>query len=158
MSIGLDDRKAVSVARHPILDHAGHIFGYELLYRGESDAADSKSASENGESTDDLAGARVLTDGILAVGLDALTCGLRAFVKLTHHLLVDGAATVAGHGGSVAGYTAHVAFDPESKVGVILLRNYGAGRTNLGGVANQTVRATRGTGRAGISESARPSR
>jgi EAL and modified HD-GYP domain-containing signal transduction protein len=94
MSIGLDDRKAVSVARHPILDQSGHIFGYELLYRGESEAADSKSASENGESTDDLAGARVLTDGILAVGLDALTCGLRAFVKLTHHLLIDGAATL----------------------------------------------------------------
>ena len=33
MPIGLDSRKAVSVARQPILDHAGHIFGYELLYR-----------------------------------------------------------------------------------------------------------------------------
>ena len=50
-------------------------------------------------------------------------------------------ATVAGHGGSVAGYTAHIAFDPASKVGAILLRNYGAGRTNLGAVANQVVRA-----------------
>jgi len=53
----------------------------------------------------------------------------------------EGAPTIAGHGGSVAGYTAHIAFDPESKIGVILLRNYGAGRTNLGGVANQIVRA-----------------
>ncbi|HUF26788.1 MAG TPA: serine hydrolase domain-containing protein [Gemmatimonadaceae bacterium] len=36
-----------------------------------------------------------------------------------------------GHGGSVAGYTAHIVFEPESGVGVILLRNYGTGRTNL---------------------------
>lgn len=52
-----------------------------------------------------------------------------------------GASTLAGHGGSVAGYTAHMAFDPATKVGVILLRNYGSGRTNLGSAANQLVRA-----------------
>jgi CubicO group peptidase (beta-lactamase class C family) len=51
-----------------------------------------------------------------------------------------GAATIAGHGGSVAGYTASIAFDPESKIGVILLRNYQSGRTNLDGTANQLVR------------------
>jgi CubicO group peptidase (beta-lactamase class C family) len=47
--------------------------------------------------------------------------------------------TIAGHGGSVSGYTAHMAFEPQSGVGVILLRNYGSGRTNLGSVANQTL-------------------
>jgi len=36
-----------------------------------------------------------------------------------------------GHGGSVAGYRAQVAFDPEARVGVILLRNYENGRTQL---------------------------
>ena len=51
-----------------------------------------------------------------------------------------GAATVAGHGGAVPGYTSSFAFDPESKIGVILLRNYGSGRTNLDGAANQLVR------------------
>jgi c-di-GMP-related signal transduction protein len=86
MAIGLDSRKAVSVARQPILDHTGHVFGYELLYRGDGDG--------RGRRADDLAGARVLTDAVLAVGLDALTCGLRAFVKLTHHLLVEGAGTL----------------------------------------------------------------
>ena len=29
------------------------------------------------------------------------------------------------------GYTAQIAFDPESRIGVILLRNYNVGRTNL---------------------------
>lgn len=52
-----------------------------------------------------------------------------------------GAATLAGHGGGVAGYTAHIEFDPQSAIGVILLRNYESGRTNLTGAATQLVRA-----------------
>jgi EAL and modified HD-GYP domain-containing signal transduction protein len=91
MAIGLDARKAVSIARQPILDPSGHIFGYELLYHRERADAD---ADADEDASGDLAGARVLTDGILAVGLDALTSGLRAFVTLTHHLLVEGAASL----------------------------------------------------------------
>ena len=52
--------------------------------------------------------------------------------------------TIAGHGGSVAGYTAHLAFEPESRVGVILLRNYGSGRTSLASTANETILALLG--------------
>jgi CubicO group peptidase (beta-lactamase class C family) len=52
--------------------------------------------------------------------------------------------TIAGHGGSVSGYTAHIAFEPQSRVGVILLRNYGSGRTNLGSTANESVLAVLG--------------
>lgn len=40
-----------------------------------------------------------------------------------------------GHGGSVAGYNASLVFDPESTIGVVLLRNYGRGDTNLGRAA-----------------------
>lgn len=36
-----------------------------------------------------------------------------------------------GHGGSVAGYTAYMLFEPESKLGVVLLRNYNRGATDL---------------------------
>ena len=43
----------------------------------------------------------------------------------------SGVRTV-GHGGSVAGYNANLVFDPMSKVGVVLLRNYNRGNTNLG--------------------------
>ena len=32
----------------------------------------------------------------------------------------------------MAGYNAHLVFDPMSKVGVVLLRNYNRGNTNLG--------------------------
>ncbi|MFC1728841.1 serine hydrolase [candidate division KSB1 bacterium] len=37
-----------------------------------------------------------------------------------------------GHGGSVAGYNANMVFDPESQIGVTILRNYSGGATNLG--------------------------
>ena len=37
----------------------------------------------------------------------------------------------ASHGGSVAGYTAHLVFNPDPRLGAVLLRNYNDGRTNL---------------------------
>ncbi|NIM57934.1 MAG: serine hydrolase [Candidatus Aminicenantes bacterium] len=40
--------------------------------------------------------------------------------------------TSAGHGGSVAGYNASMVFHPESKIGVVVFRNYNRGKTNLG--------------------------
>lgn len=43
----------------------------------------------------------------------------------------SGVRTVS-HGGSVAGYNAYLVFDPMSTVGVVLLRNYNRGNTNLG--------------------------
>jgi CubicO group peptidase (beta-lactamase class C family) len=55
----------------------------------------------------------------------------------------DDGSRLAGHGGSVAGYTAHIAFDPDRRIGVILLRNYNAGRTNLQAVANTLVQRLR---------------
>jgi CubicO group peptidase (beta-lactamase class C family) len=56
-----------------------------------------------------------------------------------------GAATVVGHGGSVAGYVGQIAFDPRSKVGVIVLRNYNSGRTKPD-VAERTVRGLAAAG------------
>lgn len=53
---------------------------------------------------------------------------------------VDGGTTLVGHGGSVAGYNAFLAFEPESQVGVVLLRNYGRGSTNLGEVGRGLLR------------------
>ena len=45
---------------------------------------------------------------------------------------VDPGIVTVGHGGSVAGYTANMAVHPESGIGVVLLRNYQRGETNLG--------------------------
>jgi CubicO group peptidase (beta-lactamase class C family) len=41
--------------------------------------------------------------------------------------------TLVGHTGSVSGYTAAMLFEPESQIGVVLLRNYAEGATNLSG-------------------------
>jgi CubicO group peptidase (beta-lactamase class C family) len=44
----------------------------------------------------------------------------------------EGGETLVGHSGSVAGYNAFLVFEPGSGIGVVLLRNYGGGQTNLG--------------------------
>jgi len=59
--------------------------------------------------------------------------------------VTPGATMVIGHGGSVAGYVGQIAFDPQSKVGVIVLRNYDRGRTRSD-VAQRTVRALAAAG------------
>ena len=61
---------------------------------------------------------------------------------------------VASHGGSVAGYTAHLAFDPGAGVAVILLRNYQSGATNLGGAATRLLDALVGDSPAGVAPAA----
>jgi CubicO group peptidase (beta-lactamase class C family) len=51
----------------------------------------------------------------------------------------DDGKRLCGHGGSVAGYTAYMLFEPESKLGVVLLRNYNSGETNLGSAAAELL-------------------
>ena len=45
----------------------------------------------------------------------------------------------AGHGGSVAGYTAYLLFEPATGLTVVLLRNYNRGRTNLGDAGRELL-------------------
>ncbi len=51
----------------------------------------------------------------------------------------EGSPDLVGHGGSVAGYNAHLIFEPDTGIGVVLLRNYGGGETNLGGAARDLL-------------------
>jgi len=53
---------------------------------------------------------------------------------------------IVGHGGSVAGYTAYMAVDMESGVGVVLLRNYQRGETNLTQAAQALIADLTGHG------------
>lgn len=50
-----------------------------------------------------------------------------------------GGVLVAGHSGTTPGYTSYLAFDPVSGVGVVLLRSYNRGETNLGAEAQRLV-------------------
>ena len=87
LAVGSDSRQSVTVARQPILDRKGQVVAHELLYRQTEDATACTDRS-------DSVGARTLNDAMLAVGLDALTCGLPAFINLTHQLLLSGAGTL----------------------------------------------------------------
>jgi EAL and modified HD-GYP domain-containing signal transduction protein len=69
------------VARQPILDERGRVFGYELLYRRE--ASDTSCTADG-----DLASARVLTGAVLDLGLETLTSGRQAFLNVTRPLLL----------------------------------------------------------------------
>lgn len=56
--------------------------------------------------------------------------------------LADGSiVTFVGHGGSVAGYTAYLVFEPDSGYGTVLLRNYNSGATNLAESGNALLAA-----------------
>jgi CubicO group peptidase (beta-lactamase class C family) len=50
-----------------------------------------------------------------------------------------GDTLIAGHSGTVAGYAAYLAFDPATRIGIVLLRNYNHGATNLGATAVRTL-------------------
>ncbi len=77
----------VYVARQPILDHAGQVFGYELLHRANE--TDTRCVAAG-----DAASASVVTDALLTMGLDMLTNGRPAFINMTRALLVSQAPTV----------------------------------------------------------------
>ena len=76
-----ESESAIHIARQPVLDLRGELFGYELLYRDAPDDAFCLAAK-------DLATARVLTNAIGDVGLDTLTGGHPAFLNVTRPLLV----------------------------------------------------------------------
>lgn len=73
---------ALYVARQPILDERGQVFGYELLYRGAP--GDTTCAVKS-----DLASASVITSAMLDLGLDTLTGGHRAFLNVTGSLVIE---------------------------------------------------------------------
>jgi c-di-GMP-related signal transduction protein len=86
-TLTLDAREGVFVARQPILNTAGHVFGYELLYRAGAEASSC-------EVPTDLAASRVLSDTVLNLGLDTLTDGRKAFMNVSRTLLLSGHATL----------------------------------------------------------------
>lgn len=73
----------VFIARQPILDRSRRVIAYELLFRPSRDAVGSETSSEQ-------ASARVVTDAVMAFGLDTLTQGRPAFINVTRSLLLGG--------------------------------------------------------------------
>lgn len=85
--VNSDSREGVYVARQPILNGTGQVFGYELLYRSGAEASSCVAPT-------DLAASRVLNDAVLSLGLETLTSGKKAFMNLSRTLLLSDYATL----------------------------------------------------------------
>ncbi|ODS54685.1 MAG: hypothetical protein ABS36_11000 [Acidobacteria bacterium SCN 69-37] len=93
------------VARQPILDRSGRVFAYELRHREPTFAVTREVVP------DDRATARVLTDGLLAIGFEALTGGRQAFINVSRQFLLDGIPAGLPPGAVVFGVGADVEAD-----------------------------------------------
>ena len=82
------------IARQPILDQHGRVYGYELLFRRNS-------TSESCDIVAEIASATVITNAVVGIGLDTLTQGRRAFVNVGRRMLLgvgaEGSQHLAGH-------------------------------------------------------------
>jgi EAL and modified HD-GYP domain-containing signal transduction protein len=85
----------VCVARQPIFGVAGHLVGYELLYRRAS-----TDTAARGESRE-VMGPDVVVHAFLNIGLDRLTAGHLAYVNFTREMLLGGAFTLLPRGAVV---------------------------------------------------------
>lgn len=68
------------------------------------------------------------------------TTRLRSNYSFGFDLYSDQGINTVGHGGSNAGYSAHFEYEKDSKYGVILMRNYNFGNTNLDLRSNSLLR------------------
>jgi CubicO group peptidase (beta-lactamase class C family) len=68
------------------------------------------------------------------------TTRLRSNYSFGFDLYSDQGINTVGHAGSNAGYTAHFEYEKDSKYGVILMRNYNFGNTNLDLRSNSLLR------------------
>ena len=138
LSVGYANRRDGSInAEMPALEHSGR--GYKVPNGGVySTVADlglfmagmsgaSQTAILSDESRREMLAIQTPEDPTRGYGL-----GLSIRTN-------DDGRRLYGHGGSVAGYTAYMLFEPESKLGVVLLRNYNNGETNLGGAAGELL-------------------
>src|SRR5439155_3746476 len=71
------------VVRQPILDQTRKLLGYELLLKPAS-------PSDPHASSLDRTSARVISEALLAIGLETLTGGKPAFLSISRRLLLEG--------------------------------------------------------------------
>ena len=138
LSVGYESSRTGIDTAVPAREHLGR--GYKVpnggIYSTVGDLA-RFIASLTGASTP------VLSDSMRRVMQTVQTPERRAFgygLGLQIDVEPDGTQRIMGHGGGMAGYTAQIVFDTRSRVGVILLRNYQQGRTDLDGVAMDALR------------------
>ncbi len=77
----------VYLARQPIFNKNGKLYGYELLYR--SGGSNSFSCEDGDKASSD-----VIINSFLLFGIENITAGKKAFINFTDHLLKEGMATL----------------------------------------------------------------
>lgn len=77
----------VFIARQPVLDLNGYVFGYEILYRDSE-------ANHFSESDADFASGNTLTRCFIDFGISELTNGKKAFINFTGEFLKNNIATI----------------------------------------------------------------
>jgi EAL and modified HD-GYP domain-containing signal transduction protein len=77
--------KPVFLAREPILDRRKRVIGYEVRLRPEAGPATADA---------DRASARVITEGLVGIGLDTVASGQKAFVRIGREMLISGVPAV----------------------------------------------------------------
>lgn len=125
----------------PALEHAGR--GYKVpnggIYSTVGDLARFISGMTGTSRTPVLSEAgreemQIFQTPVSIRSADSTGYGLGFSLRVTEEGL-----RMVSHGGSVAGYNAHMVFDPVSTIGVVLLRNYNGGSVNLGRVASDLL-------------------
>jgi len=134
MSMGYAKRRDGTVDfDHPAIEHAGR--GYKVpnggIYSTVGDLTKFASALTGAASV------QIFTEESRREMIKVQTPeGGRGMYGLGFSVSIDDDGfTTMGHGGSVSGYNAYLTFEPESKISVVLLRNYSGGVTNLGRAA-----------------------
>jgi CubicO group peptidase (beta-lactamase class C family) len=134
MSVGYANRDDGTIdAEYPAREHAGR--GYKVpnggVYSTVGDLA-RFAAALSGASPMTILSARARREMLTIQTPEDSTRGYGLGLSIQ---TADNGVRLVGHGGSVSGYNAHMVFDPETTIGVVLLRNYGMGGTNLGRAA-----------------------
>jgi len=78
----------VFVARQPIFDRKGQLYGYELLFRSDLDNNEFD-GSEAASAT-----MQVIANSIFSIGLENLVCGKKAFFNFNRTLLMGGLLSI----------------------------------------------------------------
>lgn len=92
------------ITRRPVVDRRQHVFGYELLYAP---------SSADPARVDVALASQRLVDGLLTMGLTAVTGGRKAIVHAPRDLLVSGALTLLPSASTVVALLDDVAPDAE---------------------------------------------
>ena len=128
----------------PAREHAGR--GYKVPNGGVYSTVDDLAAFAAGVMG--RGGRSLLSEGMRAEALSVQTPeDPESGYGLGFSITTAEGRVFAGHGGSVAGYTAYLLFEPATGLTAVLLRNYNRGRTSLGGAARRllmSLSATKG--------------